>query len=113
MQAVRSRTTAEAQQSYFEGDKERLVREQASTKQRLDALNRQLEDAIQDRDAFELEASKAKRELTLVQEERSVLQVCMPVACRQCIVGGAMWHSMLSASISIAWRRLSKANKLQ
>lgn len=75
MQAVRNRTAAETQQSHFEGDKERLVREQASARQRLEALNKQLDDVIQDRDAFELEASKAKRELALVQEERSVLQV--------------------------------------
>jgi chromosome segregation ATPase len=75
MQAVRSRTTAQAQQLHFEEDKERLTREQASAKHRHDALNRQLDEAIQDRDAFELDASKATRELALVQEERTVLQV--------------------------------------
>ena len=72
---MRSRTTAQTQQSSFEDDKERLLREQAAARHRLEALNGQLDAATQDRDAFELEASKAKRELSLVQEERSVLQV--------------------------------------
>jgi hypothetical protein len=57
-------------------EKEHLVREQASLRSRLDSAKQQLDDTIQDRDMFELEASKVKRELCLVQEERSVLQVC-------------------------------------
>jgi hypothetical protein len=57
-------------------EKEHLVREQASLQSRLDSAKQQLDDTIQDRDMFELEASKVKRELCLVQEERSVLQVC-------------------------------------
>ena len=79
-QAVRSRTSAQTQQSHFEEEKERLQREHTSSRHRIESLNSQLDTAIQDRDAFELEASKAKRELALVQEERSVLQVqsCTP-----------------------------------
>jgi hypothetical protein len=78
---VRSRTTARAQQSHFEEDKERLLREQATARNRIESLNSQLDTAIQDRDAFELDASKGKRELALVQEERSVLQVHAYLSC--------------------------------
>jgi hypothetical protein len=56
-------------------EKEHFVREQASLRSRLESAKQQLDEAIHDRDMFELEASKAKRELYLVQEERSVLQV--------------------------------------
>ena len=105
LQAVRSRTTAQTQQSSFEDDKERLLREQAAARHRLEALNGQLDAAMQDRDAFELEASKAKRELSLVQEERSVLQVrsqCGKLGCSghpfapllpMCVAGAvSTWH---------------------
>lgn len=84
MQAVRARTAAQAQQAHFEAEKERLLREQATTSSRLEAASRQLEAAAHDRDAFELEASKAKRELALVQEERTVLQARTPQALAAC-----------------------------
>lgn len=75
MQTVKLKTTAVAGGAQLQGDHDRLLQEVNALQKRLTAANLQLDAAIAERDQFELQASKNERALSLMQEERDVLQV--------------------------------------
>lgn len=60
---------------YLEADKERLTKELQLVQERYDQSKSQLADSERERNKFELAAAKSERELAVVQEERTVLQV--------------------------------------
>lgn len=60
---------------YLEADKERLTKELQLVQERYDQSKSQLAESERERNQFELSAAKSERELAVVQEERSVLQV--------------------------------------
>jgi chromosome segregation ATPase len=63
---------------YLEADKERLTKELQLCQERHNQSKSQLADSERERNQFELAAAKSERELAVVQEERSVLQVRAP-----------------------------------
>lgn len=92
LQTVKLKTSAVADGERLHGDHDRLQKELDLLHQRLASATVQLDSAVSERNQFELQANKSERELKLVQEEQSVLQVCICACLEYSYLHGTFIH---------------------